>query len=116
MIGIDLIKVERIKKFIDRFGNRGLQRFLSQYEIELCQNNIKRIAGYWAVKEAISKALGVGIGSEFSFHDVEISKTIKGSPVAILNQNIIQKFSIKNIAISITHDGDYAIAVATINK
>ncbi len=114
MIGIDLVKIQRIEKFVARFGEKGLHKFLTQTEIEISKNNIKRIAGFWAVKEAISKALGVGISKSFSFHDVEISKNKNGSPIANISEKIKANFNIKNLAISITHDGDYAIAVATI--
>ena len=114
MIGIDIVKIERVKKFVDRFGEKALKRFLSENEIENSRNNIKRVAGYWAVKEAISKALKVGIGKDFSFKDVEIIKDSRGAPIGKLSQKVIDNFNIKDISISITHDGDYAVAVATV--
>lgn len=114
MIGIDIIQISRIEKFIDRFGERGLSRFLSKDEVLRSRKKISRIAGYWATKEAISKALGVGIGREFSFQDVEIDYDNYGRPLAKLSNRVLDRFSIEDIAISITHDGDYAVAVATI--
>jgi holo-[acyl-carrier protein] synthase len=114
MVGIDIIKIDRIEKFIKKFGKKGLQRFLSENEIEISKNNMKRVAGFWAVKEAISKSLKVGIGREFSFHDVEITKNSKGTPIANLSEKIIENFSVADISISITHDGDYAVAVAIV--
>jgi len=114
MVGIDIVKIERIEKFINKFQNRGLKRFLSENEIANSKDNFKRIAGYWAVKEAISKALKVGIGKDFSFHDVEISKDYRGSPIANLSKKVLDSFLIKDISISITHDGDYAVAVAVV--
>jgi holo-[acyl-carrier protein] synthase len=116
LIGIDIIKISRIDSLIERFGKRGLRRFLSENEIDNSRGKTSRIAGYWSVKEAISKALGVGIGANFSFHDVEIAKDSLGRPVAILNEKIKEKFNISDIAISITHDGEYAVAVATITS
>ena len=113
MIGIDLIKTSRMNRFIERFGEKALQKFLSQNEISLVKNH-KTAAGFWAVKEACSKALGVGIGSECSFHDITIYKTQKGAPKIKLSKKIIDKFSISDTSISITHDGEYAIAVVAI--
>ena len=115
MIGIDLIKISRMNRLIERFGEKALQKFLSNDEIQLVKNS-KTAAGFWAVKEACSKALGVGIGAECSFHDIIISKTTKGAPIITLSNKIIKNFKISDTSVSITHDGDYAIAVATIQK
>lgn len=116
MIGVDIVKISRIESLINRFGERGLNRFLSESEISRGRDKVHRIAGYWAVKEAISKALGVGIGKEFSFQDVEIGYDSYGRPIAKLSNRVRERFNIENIAISITHDGDYAVAVATIKE
>jgi len=113
MIGIDLIKTSRMKRLIERFGDKALQKFLSQNEITLVKN-YKTASGFWAVKEATSKALGVGIGSECSFHDIIIYKTGKGAPKVSLSSHIVKKFNIIDTSVSITHDGEYAIAVVAI--
>ena len=113
MIGIDLIKTSRMDRLIERFGEKALQKFLSNNEISLVKN-YKTAAGFWAVKEACSKALGVGIGSECSFYDIEISKTKRGAPQIKLSKNIVDKFNITDTSVSITHDGEYAIAVVAI--
>ena len=113
MIGIDLIKTSRMSSMIERFGDKALQRFLNTNEISLVKN-YKTAAGFWAVKEATSKALGVGIGSECSFKDIAISKTEKGAPQIILSEKLVKHFHIMDISVSITHDGEYAIAVVAI--
>ena len=115
MIGIDLIKTSRMNRLIERFGDKALQKFLSQNEITLVKN-YKTAAGFWAVKEACSKALGVGIGSECSFHDIEITKTQKGAPQIKLSDEVTKKFTIKDTSVSITHDGEYAIAVVALER
>jgi len=113
MIGIDLIKLDRMKNSIERFGDRFLKRFLSSDEILLIKNP-KTAAGFWAAKEACSKALGCGIGKECSFHDIILSKTSKGAPKINLSQHLLDDYKIKDMSVSITHDGDYAIAVVAI--
>lgn len=115
MIGIDLIKTSRMNRMIERFGDKALAKFLSKEEIKLVKN-YKTASGFWAVKEAFSKALGVGIGSECSFGDITICKTKKGAPILHLSNKIIKNFSIIDTSVSITHDGDYAIAVVTIES
>ncbi len=115
MIGIDLIKLDRMKRFIERFGDRGLRKFLSENEIVLI-NNPRSAAGFWAAKEACSKALGCGIGAECGFHDIIISKTPKGAPILNLTPKVMEHFSITDTSVSITHDGDYAIAVVALQR
>jgi len=115
MIGIDLIKTSRMQALIERFGEKGLKRFLCDEEIKLV-HNYRNAAAYWAVKEAFSKALGTGIGKECSFADMKIYKTSQGAPKLALSRRLIAQFDILDVALSITHDGEYAIAVVTIKR
>lgn len=115
MIGIDLIKTDRMKRLIERFGDRGLEKFLSQSEILLIKNH-RNAAGFWAAKEACAKALGCGIGSECGFHDIILSKTSKGAPLITLSESVMKRFNISSLSVSITHDGDYAVAVVALER
>lgn len=115
MIGIDTVKIDRIKKFQERFGNKALEKFLHVDEIELAKSS-QTIAGFWAAKEAVSKALGLGISKGCSFFDIKIHKDSKNAPYFTLSKHLIDKFNITDTALSITHDGDYAIAVASIES
>lgn len=115
MIGIDLIKTSRMNRLMERFGNKALQKFLCDSEILLVKN-YKTASGFWAAKEACSKALGVGIGEKCSFHDIVIYKTANGAPKIKLSKKLIDNFKIIDVCLSITHDGDYAIAVVAIES
>jgi holo-[acyl-carrier protein] synthase len=115
VIGIDLIRLERMAHLMERFGEKGLQRFLSEEELPLVKNH-KTAAGFWAAKEACSKALGTGIGAECGFHDITISKTEKGAPRITLAPRLVAHFNITDTSLSITHDGDYAIAVVALER
>ena len=115
MIGIDLIKLERMKRLMERFGERALSKFLSPEEILLVRNH-KTAAGFWAVKEACSKALGTGIGAECGFHDIVIFKSPKGAPQLALAPHLMERFKITATSVSITHDGEYAVAVVAIES
>lgn len=75
---------------------------------------IDTIAGFWAIKEACSKALGVGIGKELGFHDICIYKDMYGKPHLALHENKYNNFRIQKIAISMSHDCLNAIAVCVI--
>jgi len=112
MIGIDLIKIDRMKRLLEKYDQKFLEKFLSPSEITLVKN-YRTAAGFWAAKEAASKALGCGIGAECTFHDITITKTVKGAPLLALSERVREHFNVKGSALSITHDGDYAIAVVT---
>jgi holo-[acyl-carrier protein] synthase len=113
MIGIDLIKTSRMKRLMERFGEKGLLKFLSSDELALIKS-YKTAAGFWAIKEAFSKALGTGIGKDCSFHDMKLYKTDKGAPKLSLSKKIIDKFKIVDVSVSITHDGEYAVGVVAL--
>ena len=110
MVGIDITVISRIQKMIDRFGNKALKKFLSNKEIKLL-NKTSSYAGFWAAKEAASKAIGTGIGKNCSFHDIKIKKLKSGQPILKYKKKIRKKYNIKSTSLSITHDGDFAIAV-----
>ena len=115
MIGIDLIKTSRMERLIERFGEKGLLRFLSLEEIQLTKN-YKTAAGFWAIKEAFSKAIGTGIGKECSFNDMQIYKTASGAPKLKLSKKVVDNFDILDVSISITHDGEYAVGVVVVKS
>jgi holo-[acyl-carrier protein] synthase len=115
MIGIDLIKTLRVQKMLERFGERALKRFLHPEEIALVKDP-KTAAGFWATKEAVSKALGCGIGAECTFHDILIYKEKSGAPKLSFSKKLLKRFNIQEAALSITHDGEYAISVVTLTS
>jgi len=126
MIGIDIVKIKRIENIFKSKNKKEvfLNKVLNKNEREfiLKKSNIKAqaqsVAGYWAIKEALSKALGVGIGEHFSLLDCKIKKDRLNKPYIKVSKKIKEKFKLKNkhINISITHDGGIAIGVVIIIK
>ncbi|MCK5110809.1 MAG: holo-ACP synthase [Arcobacteraceae bacterium] len=114
MIGIDITVVSRIEKMYKKFGQKALKRFLSKKEIALIKRPAS-YAGFWAAKEAASKAIGTGIGRECGFHDIKITKSKSGQPQIKYKKHLRKKFKIEKSSLSITHDGGFAIAVV-VNK
>ena len=112
MIGIDITVISRIQKMIDKWGEKGLKRFLTPKEIALGKTT-STYAGFWAAKEAASKAIGTGIGKYCTFKDIKIKKLSSGQPVLKYKKHLRKKFNIKATSLSITHDGGFAIAVVT---
>jgi holo-[acyl-carrier protein] synthase len=110
MIGIDITSINRIEKMYEKFGIKAYERFLDEEEITLVKS-AQTAAGFWAAKEAASKAIGTGIGKDCSFHDLKIKKSKKGAPKIKYLKALRKKYKIKKSYLSITHDGGFAIAV-----
>ncbi len=109
-IGTDIVLVKRIEESIEKFGQKFLNRFLSQEEQQIAKK-VETIAAFWAAKEAVAKALGCGIGEELSFLDIAISKDSKGAPHLRLTN---EEYQIKSSSLSLSHDGGFAIAVVAL--
>ena len=112
--GIDMIEIARIKRALDRHGDRFLHRFFTEQEIQFCEGRPARLAGRFAVKEAVSKALGTGIG-EFNWTDVEIVCDGLGKPEVVLHnkaQDMASTQGLEQWSISISHTETHAIGLA----
>ena len=112
-IGTDIIQIERIETLINKYDIKFKQKNLCENEIKLAKK-VETLAGFWAAKEAIAKALGCGIGADLTFHDIHISKTHKGAPYFVLTHHAQQTHKIVDSSLSISHDGGFAIAVVVI--
>ena len=115
MIGIDIVVISRIEKMMEKFGDKALKRFLDEDELKLVKSP-STASGFWAAKEAASKAIGTGIGKECNFHDIKITKTKKNAPKIKYKKRLRKKFKIQNSKLSITHDGGFAIAVVAVER
>ena len=112
-VGTDIVSIARLEKSINKFGERFKAKFLTKQEIE-DTTKIESIAGLWASKEAISKALGCGICKDLTFQDIIITKDSRGAPHFKLSNRSQKIFKIKDSSLSISHDGGFAIAVVVI--
>jgi holo-[acyl-carrier protein] synthase len=108
VVGIDIVLISRFKRFLS-YGERAYSKYLNEDEIEIAKKSINSAAGLWAAKEAISKALKSGITKDLTFHDIHIFKHKNGAP-----DFFIPKLQLLEKSVSITHDGDYAAAIAFI--
>ena len=110
MIGIDIVKISRIEQLLHKHPKNALRRFLSEEEIALCKST-QSIAGFFAAKEAVAKALGCGIGNKCGFKNIKIYKDANNAPYFTLDKSLIEEYKIQKSSLSITHDGGFAIAV-----
>ena len=113
-VGIDIIDIKRIKKIIERYGDRFYTRILTEKEIEHCKSFSKpdlHFAGRFASKEAYSKSIGTGISKDFRWKDIEILNDERGKPY--INHRVDNEYSKYKFEVSISHTDEYACAVVT---
>ena len=117
-LGVDLVKVSRIKKLIDKWDNRFLNKIYTDQETEYCQQYAVpavHFAGRFAAKEAVLKMIGTGLSAGISWQELEISNDQLGKPLLVLRgqaKKIVQEKKIEKIHLSISHDNNYALAEA----
>jgi holo-[acyl-carrier protein] synthase len=113
-LGIDIIKVDRIAAALERFGGRFSARVLTERERRYVRDRPETFAGRWAAKEAVSKVLGLGVRG-IGWRDIEIERLPTGAPAVRLHGRAAARadqLGMDRIAVSITHEADYAVAIA----
>ena len=115
-LGVDITEVDRIEAAIARRGRAFLERLFTPSEIRYCEkhrNRAERFAGRFAAKEAAMKALGTGWARGVRWVDIEVVREPSGKPTLKLSgatRAIADQLGVKNIAVTITHDGNTALA------
>jgi len=107
-VGIDIIKIDKIKNAIDKWQDGFIQRVFNAEEIQHIEKSklyYQRLAARFAAKEAVVKAISKQYS--LSFKDIVILNKENGAPYCVLKKNIRIK-----IFLSITHIEDYAVACA----
>ena len=113
-LGIDIIKVERIRATLERFGSRFASRVLTPAEQRYVRDRPETMAGRWAAKEAVSKVLGLGVRG-IGWRDIEVERLPTGQPSIRLHGRAAaraEQLGMGRIAVSISHESDYAVAIA----
>ncbi len=114
-LGVDIIRVSRIRETLERFGQRFALRVLTPAEAAYVRTNAERFAGRWAAKEAVSKVLGLGVRG-VGWRDIEVVRLPTGQPAVRLSgraRSRAEQLGMGRIALSITHEREYAVAVAS---
>ncbi|MCH9609558.1 MAG: Holo-[acyl-carrier-protein] synthase [Chlamydiales bacterium] len=111
-IGTDIIEIERIRAAYAKHGSSFLNRLFTPSEQKYCaqyRDMPPRLAGRFAAKEAVVKALGVG---ECQWTEIEVLNDSKGKPEVTLTGKLKEQFTKYQISISISHCKEYATATA----
>jgi holo-[acyl-carrier protein] synthase len=113
-VGIDIIEVERVREALAQHGERFLQRIYTAQEIEQCRGKAIKLAGRFAAKEAISKALGTGMHG-ISWRELEVVQLSTGRPTVRLYGNARRRAEQLNLSacdVSISDLAQFSLAVA----
>ncbi len=115
-LGLDIAEIDRIKAAIVRHGAPILERLYTPSEVAYCEsykNRYERYAGRFAAKEAAMKALGTGWHGGVRWRDIEVTREPSGKPSLRLEgvaRSFADRLGVKNISLSITHSGNFALA------
>lgn len=124
-IGSDFVRIERIARVLQRHPENFLSRVYTlaeqNYATAHPSQTVRRLAKRFAAKEAVAKALGTGLGENAFFNEIEVTQTINKKPEITLRgrakaylENLVGKENRTKIHITITDDGDFALAFAVI--
>jgi len=111
-IGVDIVEIERIAEVIGAWGERFLKRIYTDAELELCGGRVDSLAGRFAAKEAVIKALG-GMSRGFSWREIEVLSDPRGKPLLNVYGSVLNKaheLNLAGFAISLSDCDKYAVA------
>ncbi|MEK7366044.1 MAG: holo-ACP synthase [Candidatus Deferrimicrobiota bacterium] len=121
-IGVDIVDIARIQGLLDRYGERFLHRVYTEAETAYAMsgaNKAERLAGRFAVKEAVMKALGTGKSLGILWRDVETVRGRLGKPDVHLHGQAVKWAKLRGagaVHVAITHDGGKAVAFVILEK
>jgi len=116
--GVDVIECPRLDKMLTHHGDRLLQRVFTAHEQAYCQQHKERrqhLAGRFAAKEAVLKALGTGMRGRMKWTDVQIANNDLGKPEIVLSGEsaaVAERMGVTQVLVSISHTRLHAVASA----
>ncbi|AAF39234.1 holo-ACP synthase [Chlamydia muridarum str. Nigg] len=113
-IGTDIIEIDRIRRAYHTYGDRFLNKIFTKGEQAYCfskSDPYASLAVRFAAKEAVSKALGTGIGKSLKWKEIEISRGTQHPQVSV-PESLLALLEVKRILLSMSHCREYATAVA----
>lgn len=116
--GVDLVEIERFRSAVERHGERFLNRIFTPTELKEVGENIYSLAARFAAKEAVSKALGTGIGA-VGWHEIEVLRGAHREPVLHLHgeaRRLADELELRRWSISLSHTHTCAIALVVASE
>ncbi len=120
--GIDIVSISRMREVLARQGEHFQKRVFGEAERKYCLSKsdpVPHFAARFAAKEAYGKALSLGLGPSGNFSEIEVEHNERGAPSFVLKASAKEIFLSKGgaeIFLSISHDGDMAMASVIVTK
>ena len=115
--GVDLVEIDRVQRIVEHHGKRALNRVYTAAELAHCRKRVPELAARFAAKEAVAKALGVGLRmmarDGIHWHDVETLPDGNGKPIVHLHGRAAARaaeLGLTEWSISLSHGRDVAVA------
>jgi holo-[acyl-carrier protein] synthase len=111
--GVDLIEISRIEEVVARHGKHYLERIYTPAELEQCGKRTESLAGRFAAKEAVAKALGCGIG-DVMWKEIEVLGDEQNAPILKLYgaaEKMAQEIGLTTWSVSISHSQSHSVAL-----
>jgi holo-[acyl-carrier protein] synthase len=125
-IGTDICDVRRLRKSVERHGERFAQKILSEGELAVWkarsarwpERGISYLATRFSAKEAFSKAIGLGMRMPMTWRHCEIKKAASGKPEIVLHGALKTWFDERSLTahITVTDETDYAASFCVVEK
>ena len=116
--GVDIIEISRIRRVLERYSQRFLDRVFTPAEIEYCRGRAPNLAARFAAKEATMKALGTGVLG-VGWKDIEVVRAKSGAPGIKLHGRAdqrAQRLGVWEASLSISHSNEYAVAFVVMQR
>lgn len=117
-VGVDMVEIDRLRRVLQQHGSRFANRIFTPAEQTYCRGRLINLAGRFALKEAVSKALGTGIG-DVDWTDIEILNAESGKPTLILHnraKQLAHDLGLTDWDVSLSHTHTHAIGFAVALK
>ncbi len=114
--GIDIVRVERIEKAIEKWGGAFERRVFTEAELEYCMKQkrpAEHLAARFGAKEAVMKAFGTGLSGGVSWKDAQVVRGSGGRPEVVLSgrlKELAGEMGVSAAHVSFSHDGGFAMA------
>lgn len=118
-VGVDIVEVARIERIMHRFGDRFEMRVLGDRERELLKSRRDRaqfVAGRFAAKEALIKALGRYLRHRPAYSQIEIVGDSSRGPVVSFHPGVASMVAHVSALVSISHEKSYAVGLAVLSE
>ncbi len=121
-IGTDIVRVSRMQRNIDRFGDRFARRILTDAEMNDYRRDARKahfLAKRFAAKEAAAKAMGTGFSGGLGYHDIGVSHDGAGKPALDLSgtaADFVRSRGINSVHVSLADEEDHAVAFVTMAR